>query len=211
MPAKAGLAKAVPAKAVPVKTVPAKAVRAKAVATRPVQPTFAAKPVKPTPEEDIPRKIVPSKLADYLEIMTIAAFQAGVSWAMVRNKWPNFRKAFADFDPKTVAQFRDADIKRLMEDPGILRSEKKIRGTVENARIVLEMQDKHGSFQNYLRSFDSYESLSRDIQKRFKYVGEMSVYYFLFRVGEDVPPFDPWILTIEGEHPRMREMVERAD
>jgi hypothetical protein len=25
-----------------------------------------------------------------------------------------------------------------------------------------------------------------------------------------VPPFDPWILTIEGEHPRMREMVEKA-
>lgn len=97
-----------------------------------------------------------------------------------------------------------------MQDPGILRSEKKIRGTVQNAGAMLETVQKHGTFQNYLRSFDSYESLSKDIQKRFKYVGEMSVYYFLFRVGEKVPPFDPWILTIEGEHPRMREMVERS-
>ncbi len=168
------------------------------------------KQVKPTADQDIPRKIVPSKLADYLEVMTIAAFQAGVSWAMVRNKWPNFRKAFADFDPVVVSKFSQKDIDRMMQDTGILRSEKKIRGTIENARIILEMDAKHGSFQNYLRSFKTYEQLSSDIQKRFKYVGEMSVYYFLFRVSEQVPPFDPWILTIEGEHPRMREMVERA-
>jgi hypothetical protein len=36
----------------------------------------------------------------------------------------------------------------------------------------------------------------------------MSVYYFLFRVGEPVPEFEDWIKTIEGDHPRMREMVE---
>ncbi len=161
-------------------------------------------------KSDIPGKIVPAKLADYLEIMTIAAFQAGVSWAMIRNKWANFRKAFADFDPNVVAQFTEEDIARLIQDPGIMRSEKKIRGTVENARIILEMDAKHGGFQKYLRSFNNYQSLSADIQKRFKYVGEMSVYYFLFRVSEAVPPFDPWIVTIEGDHPRMREMVEKA-
>lgn len=165
---------------------------------------------KPTPDNEIPGIIVPTKLADYLEVMTIAAFQAGVSWAMIRNKWPNFLKAFAGFDPVAVSKFEQADVDRLMLDPGIMRSEKKIRGTIENARIILEMERKHGSFQNYLRSFADYQSLSADIQKRFKYVGEMSVYYFLFRVNEKVPPFDPWIVTIEGDHPRMREMVEKA-
>ncbi len=166
--------------------------------------------VKPSPDQEIPGKIVPTKLADYLEVMTIAAFQAGVSWAMIRNKWMNFRKAFADFDPNIVAQFDQDDIARLLQDPGIMRSEKKILGTIENARIILEMDAKHGGFQNYLRSFDNYPKLSSDIQKRFKYVGEMSVYYFLFRVSESVPPFDPWIITIEGDHPRMREMVEKT-
>lgn len=159
---------------------------------------------------NVPGIIVPTKLADYLEVMTIAAFQAGVSWAMIQNKWPNFRKAFADFDPTIVAQFDDSDVNRLMQDTGIMRSEKKIRGTIDNARVILEMDAEHNGFQNYLRSFPDYEKLSADIQKRFKYVGEMSVYYFLFRVNEKVPPFDPWILTIEGEHPRMREMVEKA-
>ncbi len=65
-----------------------------------------------------------------------------------------------------------------------------------------------GSFQNYLRSFCSYEELSGDIQKRFKFIGEINVYYFLFRVSESVPSFETWIKTIKGEHPRMREMVE---
>lgn len=166
--------------------------------------------VKPTPDQDIPGKIVPTRLADYLDIMTMAVFQAGVSWAMVRNKWPGFRKAFSEFDPTVVSKFDQKDIDRLMDDTSILRSEKKIRGTVENARVIVELDSKHNGFQNYLRSFASYGQLSADMQKRFKYLGEMSVYYFLFRVSEEVPPFDPWISTIEGEHPRMREMVEKA-
>jgi 3-methyladenine DNA glycosylase Tag len=153
---------------------------------------------------------VPAKLADYLEIMTIAAFQAGISWAMIQNKWEHFRNAFSNFDPVGVSKFTQKDIDRLMQDPGIMRSEKKIRGTIGNACVMLELATKHNGFQNYLRSFDSYENLSDDIQKRFKYVGELSVYYFLFRVNEKVPPFDPWITTIEGDHPRMREMVEKS-
>jgi Methyladenine glycosylase len=187
------------------------------LAAKPIQGKLATKPSqekpsaeKPAKERLIPDRITPNKLADYLEIMTIAAFQAGVSWAMIQNKWTNFRAAFADFDPAVVAKFKQSDIDRLMQDPGIMRSEKKIKGTIENARAMLEMQAEHGSFQNYLRSFSNYGELSADIQKRFKHIGAMSVYYFLFRVGEDVPPFDPWIVTIEGEHPRMREMVEKA-
>ncbi len=160
-------------------------------------------------ERQIPDKIVPAKLADYLEVVTVAAFQAGVSWSMIQNKWEHFRVAFASFDPIVVSKFTQKDIDRLMQDPGIMRSEKKILGTIENARVMLEMTAKHSGFQNYLRSFDSYEKLSVDIQKRFKFIGEMSVYYFLFRVNEKVPPFDPWITTIEGDHPRMREMVEK--
>lgn len=162
-------------------------------------------------ERYIPEQIVPTKLADYLEVMTMAGFQAGISWAIIHNKWLNFRRAFADFDPAVVAKFGQSDVDRLMQDTGIMRSEKKIRGTIENARIMLEMDANHNGFQNYLRSFKTYDELSSDIQKRFKYVGEMSVYYFLFRVSESVPPFDPWILTIEGDHPRMREMVEKAN
>jgi hypothetical protein len=41
-------------------------------------------------------------------------------------------------------------------------------------------------------------------------VGELSAYYFLFRVGERVPPFEEWEQTVPGDHPRMREMIALA-
>lgn len=158
----------------------------------------------------IPERINPTSLGDYLEVMTKAVFQAGLRWSLIDAKWPAFRKAFANFDAEKVAAFTDADVERLAEDDGIIRSAKKIRGTVHNARTMIELEREFGSFRAYLRSFKSYDELSADIRKRFAFMGEMSVYYFLFRVREEVPPFDEWITTIPGNHPRMREMVEHA-
>ncbi len=158
----------------------------------------------------IPEQIDPSSLNDYFEIMTKAVFQAGVSWAMVDKKWPAFRRAFVDFDAQKVAAFTESDIDRLMQDEGILRSQKKIVGTIKNAQMLLQLEKEHGSFAEYLRSLSSYEELSKDMRKRFKYLGELSVYYLLFRVKQPVPDFERWIATIDGHHPRMREMVELA-
>jgi DNA-3-methyladenine glycosylase I len=142
--------------------------------------------------------------------MTKAVFQAGVSWAMIDNKWKGFLDAFEKFDPRKVAAFDEADIERLMQSEGIVRSRKKIEGTIKNARVLLELDKEHGSFQNYLHSKGSYDELGKDIKRRFSYMGELNVYYFLFRIKEPVPPFDQWITTIEGDHPRMKEMVELA-
>nr|MDQ2664369.1 hypothetical protein [Candidatus Eremiobacteraeota bacterium] len=58
--------------------------------------------------------------------------------------------------------------------------------------------------------FESYDALAVDFRKRFKFMGEMNVWYFLFRVREPVPTFERWVQTIRGDHPRMAEMVERA-
>jgi DNA-3-methyladenine glycosylase I len=158
----------------------------------------------------IPEQIDPKGLNDYLEIMTKAVFQAGVSWALVDSRWDAFKRAFKNFDPSLIAAFGEDDIGRLMADPGILRSKNKIAGTIHNAKTMLALEKEFGTFKNYLRSKKTYADLSTDIRKRFKYVGELSVYYFLFRVKEPVPPFDSWITTIEGYHPRMKEMVDLA-
>lgn len=160
----------------------------------------------------IPQRIKDPGLNDYLEVMTRAVFQAGMRWALIESKWANFRRVFYDFDVHRVSAFKDSDIDRAATDEGIIRSLKKVQGTVENARILLELDREHGSIHNYFRSFDNYELLAKDIRNRFAFMGEMSVYYFLFRVGEQalLPPFDSWITTIPGEHPRMREMIEQA-
>jgi len=87
---------------------------------------------------------------------------------------------------------------------------KKVNAAIRNARALLETEREFGSLAAYLRSFDSYAALAKDFKKRFSLIGEMSVWYVLFRTGEPVPQFETWVTTIPGEHPRMREMVERA-
>ncbi len=156
----------------------------------------------------IPEQITPTQLGDYLEVITQAVFQAGVSWAQIDNRWDSYKKAFKNFDAEKVAKFRDADVERLMSEPNVMHSKKKIEATIKNAKTLVELDKQHGGFQNYLRSKKTYDELVADIRKRFSFLGEMSVYYFLFRVGEPVPEFEGWIKTIEGDHPRMREMVE---
>jgi 3-methyladenine DNA glycosylase Tag len=158
----------------------------------------------------IPEQIDATKLDDYLEVMTRAVFQAGVSWAMIENKWKNFQLAFDNFDAHKVAKYTDSDVERLANDAGIFRSRAKIVGTIANAKMLVQLEREFKGFKYYLRSKKSYKELSADLKKRFKYMGDMNAYYFLFRVKEDVPDFQKWILTIEGDHPRMHEMVEAA-
>ena len=158
----------------------------------------------------VPEQFAPQRLADYLAVMTRAVFQAGVSWALVEKKWPAFERAFEGFDPVLVGAYGDADVERVAQEPGMLSSRKKIQATVHNARTFLELDRAPGGFAGYLRSFGSYGELSRDIKARFAFVGELSVYYFLFRVSEPVPPFEEWEQTVPGDHPRMREMVALA-
>jgi methyladenine glycosylase len=154
-----------------------------------------------------PRIVKPS-LADHLAVMTRAVFQAGLSWAQIEGQWERLCAAFERFDPRKVARYGDADIARIMAHPGILHSERKIRATVHNAKTMLALAREHKTFRAYLRSHGSYVDLTADLRRRFKYLGDVSAYYYLFRVGEMVPPFRRWIKTVKGDHPRIREMVD---
>jgi|SRR5579883_2234330 len=158
----------------------------------------------------IPEQIDPQNLSDYLEVMTRAVFQASLSWKMIDKSWAAHKSAFENFAPEKVASFTEEDVERLMQFNGIIHSKKKIAATVKNAKAMLELDRQYGGFKNYLRSKSSYAELCKDMRKRFSFLGELSIYYFLFRVKEPVPEFEDWIKTIEGDHPRMREMVEAA-
>lgn len=146
-------------------------------------------------------------LADYLAVMSRAVFQAGIRWADIDRQWDSLCDAFEGFDPRKAARYGEADVKRIMDTPGILHSERKIRATIANAKTMLELDGEYNGFQKYLRSLGPYERVTADLKRRFSYVGDISAYYFLFRVGEKVPPFSRWIGTVEGDHPRIREMV----
>ncbi len=142
--------------------------------------------------------------------MSRAIFQAGLSWKLIESKWGEYLRLFEDFDPVRVANYGEADIERIMADGGVVRTRKKIAGTIENAKALLRLDREHAGFANYLRSFATYEQLAASLRDEFVFLGPLSAYYFLFRVGEAVPRFEAWEKTVSGDHPRMREMVAHA-
>lgn len=158
----------------------------------------------------IPKRIKNPQLSDYLEVMSRAIFQAGLRWSLIEKKWPAFLELFGNFDVSYVASLSSGDVVQLAADERILRSPKKIEATVQNAKTILALDKQFGSFKQYLQSFQNYDDLAADIKKRFQFMGDLNVYYFLFRVNEDVPPFEEWITTVSGDHPRIKEMVEDA-
>ncbi len=74
------------------------------------------------------------------ELLMLEGFQAGLAWITVLRKREAFRAAFKRFDPEKVARFKEADIQRLMQNPGIIRARAKIEATILGARIFLDMQ-----------------------------------------------------------------------
>jgi hypothetical protein len=158
----------------------------------------------------IPEVIAQPCAAQVLEIITRAVFQAGVSWAQIGNHWDAYREAFSGFDPARVAAFDSIDVERVLQQPGILRQQRKVRATISNAQALLAIEREHGTFHDYVASFSDYRTLAKDLRRRFTFLGEMNVWYVLFRCNEPVPKFEQWVTTIPGEHPRMREMVDLA-
>src|SRR5580658_5706408 len=87
------------------------------------------------------------------ELLMLEGFQAGLAWITVLRKRDAFRKAFKGFEPVKVARFKEADIERLLQNPGIIRSRAKIEATIQAARIFLEMQKSGEDFSAFLWNF----------------------------------------------------------
>ena len=64
------------------------------------------------------------------ELLTLEAFQSGLSWLTILRKREGFRAAFADFDIETVAGFGERDVARLLADAGIVRHRGKIEAAI---------------------------------------------------------------------------------
>lgn len=82
--------------------------------------------------------------AALFERLSLEGFQAGLSWLTILRRREGFRAAFADFDVQTVASYGDADVERLVQDPGIIRHRGKIESTIGNARILARWQESEG-------------------------------------------------------------------
>ena len=138
------------------------------------------------------------------EFLMLESAQAGLSWYTVLRKRANYRRAFAQFDPAKVARFSEANIEKLLQDPGIIRNRLKVQAAVNNAQCFLQVQDEFGSFDayswrfvngepivnklfapaDYLATSSQSDAFSKDLKARgFKFVGSTIVYAYMQATG----------------------------
>ena len=140
------------------------------------------------------------------EKLCLEGFQAGLSWLTVLRKRENFRRAFAGFDYRTMAEYGSNEIERLLLDPGIIRHRGKIEAAVANARAAVAIAREEGSFAGFVWRFapppggeagpfdyptvrarttsDAALNLSKALRSHgFRFVGPTTVYAFMQAVG----------------------------
>jgi len=138
------------------------------------------------------------------ERLVLEGAQSGLSWSLILSKRPGYRRAFAGFDPATVAAFEDDDVERLAADPGIVRNRAKIASAIANASAVVAMHDAGETLDELLWSFTggatvhnrwrsldeipavtpASEAMSAELRRRgFKFVGPTTCYATLQAAG----------------------------
>lgn len=138
------------------------------------------------------------------EALTLESAQAGLSWLTILRKREGYRRAFAGLDPQRVARFGDRDIERLMGDASIVRNRRKIEAAIGNARAFLDLQERHGSFAEWIWSYVDgtpvrnrwrrledvpatspvSDRLARDLKREgFRFLGSTTVYAHMQATG----------------------------
>ena len=138
------------------------------------------------------------------EFLILEGAQAGLSWSTILAKRNAYRRAFSNFNPRSIARYDAVKLKQLMANAGIVRNRLKISATVQNARAFLAVQKEFGTFDAYIWQFvngspivnalsapsqiqartEESDKMSRDLLKRgFKFVGPTICYAFMQAVG----------------------------
>ncbi|MEA3284955.1 MAG: DNA-3-methyladenine glycosylase I [Synergistota bacterium] len=138
------------------------------------------------------------------ELLCLEGAQAGLSWITVLRKREEYRRVFDRFDPSAVARYDQRRIDEILTDQGIIRNRLKVRSVVENARGFLDLQEREGSFSEYLWGFvdgktivnrwksisqvppetDLSRRISMDMKKKgFRFVGPVIIYSLIQSAG----------------------------
>ena len=138
------------------------------------------------------------------EFLILEGAQAGLSWKTILDRRKAYGRAFYNFDASEIASFTRQNVKRLLDDKGIVRNRLKIEATIENAKRFLELKKEFGSFDKYIWQFvngrpirnawkritdipsstPESDAMSKDlIRKGFKFVGTTICYAFMPAVG----------------------------
>jgi DNA-3-methyladenine glycosylase I len=133
------------------------------------------------------------------ELLTLEAFQSGLSWSTILRKREGFRKAFAGFDVEAVAAFGEPDVRRLLEDAAIVRHRGKIEATIANARAIATLdvplvelvwsfapaaRPRPKSFAEIPAQTPESAALAKELKRRgFRFLGPTTVYASMQAAG----------------------------
>ena len=132
------------------------------------------------------------------EMLILESFQAGLSWECVLNKRKYFKEAYDDFDIEKIVLYDDVKIEELCNNKNIIRNKLKIKASINNAKVFMDIESEFGSFKNYLLGyFKKYpikevgkttssisDELSKDLFKRgMRFVGSTIIYSYLQAIG----------------------------
>ncbi len=111
--------------------------------------------------------------------------QAGLSWTTILKKQENFRAAYDNFEIEKIAKYNEKDIKRLLNDAGIIRNKLKVKAAIENAKAIVQIQKEFGSFQKWLKHHHPKDKLewTKLFKKTFRFTGGEIVNEFLMSCG----------------------------
>jgi 3-methyladenine DNA glycosylase Tag len=134
----------------------------------------------------------------FLEEMTRCVFRSGFAWKTVDDKWPNFRKVFAEFNPKVVANFSDERLEIIAQDPSIIRYYAKVLVTRENATFVMGIAREHESFGKFIAGWpeDDLIGLLLFLKRAGSRLGGHTGQYFLRLVGRDTFIFSSEVVRV---------------
>lgn len=138
------------------------------------------------------------------EYLTLEVMQCGLNWSLMLKKREIFRQCFDDFDFRKIAEYTENDIQRILQTPDMIRSERKIRAVINNARCVMAVCEEYGTLCRYFWNYSENKTIlyhghntecvpvrnslsdkiSKDMKKLgFKYVGTITIYSHLQACG----------------------------
>ena len=138
------------------------------------------------------------------EHLTLECMQCGLSWVLMLKKREIFRKCFDNFDYDRIADYNEADVERILNTEGMIRSPRKVNAIINNARCYQKVRDEFGTFCDYIWSYSDGKTIlyqghdagripvsnglsariSKNLKKRgFKYVGPVTIYSHLQACG----------------------------
>lgn len=100
------------------------------------------------------------------EFLMMEVMQCGLNWNMMIQKREIFRECFDRFDYNKVAEYQEAEIERILNTEGMIRSRRKIEAVIHNARCFQKIREEFGSFSDYIWGFTGEKPISiPDIRK----------------------------------------------